>query len=178
MLSLSKVRGIVFESVYFRPLSLMYYGFVVVFLVVPDPSNPSNTLNAPNFRDTRPQLTVFPFCTPPETRCLPEAVKRNCSQSILWLLWGLQWESETCRNGQDRDVGTAPQGNLKPRVQSPKAPTRPFRCPTLSPATHSSGWLDSSFGAVGSLREAPPQVSGCFAHTQRPTPGLHEARCG
>ena len=52
MFFVSKVREFVFESVYFRPLNLMYYGFVVVFLVVPDPSNTSNTLNIPNFRDT------------------------------------------------------------------------------------------------------------------------------
>jgi len=66
---------------------------------------------------TRSQLTVCPFCaatTTPESQCVPDSVDGSRSQHILGLLRGLLWESETCRNGQDRVVGTAPQGNLKP----------------------------------------------------------------
>ena len=44
------------------------------------------------------------------------------------------------------------------RAHSPKAPTRPFRCPALSPATHSSGRLHATWRAGGSLRGARSRV--------------------
>ena len=98
MFSRSKVPETVLEDVYFSPQSLVYSAFVVVFLVVLDPGNTSETLNTINFRGTRSQLTMFPLCTatPPETRWLPGAVDGNRSQRIFGLLHGLLLESERC----------------------------------------------------------------------------------
>ena len=69
--------------------------------------------NTVTFRGSKIPTNGFPFCacTPQENQ---DAVDGNHSQHLFGLLRGLLWESETCRNGQDRVVGTAPQGNLKP----------------------------------------------------------------
>ena len=69
-----------------------------------------------------------------------------------------------CCGGRKRASDIARNGLLQllrkvnRRAQSPEAPTRSFRCPTLSPATDSPGRLDSSFEAVGTLRGARSRV--------------------
>jgi len=121
---------------------------------------------------TRSQLTVCPFCTAtttPESQCIPDSVDGSRSQHILGLLRGLLWESGTCRNDQDRVVGTVRQGNLKPTCTITKSThtpvcTRPrplTRHPFVRPALRylESWWIyvKSAFSSLQWLARKRPR---------------------